>query len=116
MRLSYNSSIAALLISSLIAAQTSTAQACDKCGCCRITLDAEAVPEMRQPTILNLSSSKFASPEASTSASSAEQVGSGASSTPFKFAVVGDTQGLQFLQKLTTDMNVHNPALVVYPG
>jgi hypothetical protein len=30
--------------------------------------------------------------------------------------VVGDTQGLQFLQKLTTDMNVHNPALVLYPG
>ncbi|MEX2308001.1 MAG: metallophosphoesterase [Pirellulales bacterium] len=70
---------------------------------------------MRQPTIVNLSWAKSAAPGSVSSATSIAGMGSGASST-FKFAVVGDTQGLQFLQKLTTDMNVHNPALVVYPG
>lgn len=116
MRLSHNSPFAVLLVFGVVAVQTLTGRACDKCGCCRVTLDAEAVPEMRQPTILNLSPSKFASAATSASESSAQEIGSGAGATSFKFAVVGDTQGLQFLQKLTTDMNVHNPALVVYPG
>jgi hypothetical protein len=104
------------LIFAVAASVCDPAHACDTCGCCRISADAESILEMSQPTILNLSWAKSAAPSTSTSASSALEGGTGSTSSSFKFAVVGDTQGLQFLQKLTTDMNVHNPALVVYPG
>ncbi len=38
------------------------------------------------------------------------------SATGFRFGVVGDTQGLQYVEQLITDMNAHDPALVVFPG
>ena len=34
----------------------------------------------------------------------------------FRFGVLGDTQGLQYVEQLITDMNAHDPALVVFPG
>lgn len=34
----------------------------------------------------------------------------------FRFGVVGDTQGLQYVEQLITDMNAHDPSLVVFPG
>jgi hypothetical protein len=86
--------------------------ACDSCHCKDVGDDEECEPaatHTTQPAILNLTSfkSNAGRPAGDPIANSA---------TSFKFAVVGDTQGLQFLEKLTTDMNVHNPALVVYPG
>jgi hypothetical protein len=85
------------------------ADACDTCGCRRNGLPCDpSDAHATQPTILNFTSYKAARDSA------AEAPQAGASS--FKFAVVGDTQGLVFLEKLTTDMNVHNPAVVVYPG
>jgi hypothetical protein len=87
----------------------SMSRACNTCGCCRTGLATGVLPEIATSAIIDLSPSRTANrPTVSNAAA-------GASST-FKFAVVGDTQGLQFLQKLTTDMNVHNPALVLYPG
>jgi hypothetical protein len=84
------------------------ADACDTCGCRRNGLACDPSDgHAAQPTILNFTSYKAARD------SVVEQPQGIASS--FKFAVVGDTQGLAFLEKLTTDMNVHNPALVVYP-
>ncbi|MCC6492743.1 MAG: metallophosphoesterase [Pirellulales bacterium] len=95
------------------------AKACDTCGC-RVdggicAPGGSSQGHTAQPAIFNLSSYKSAgeSPEAASSGQAAVQ---GAATSSFKFAVVGDTQGLQFLQKLTTDMNSHNPALVLYPG
>lgn len=74
-------------------------EACENCGCCRVDSGGTDL----------LESNWLAPPAASAG-------GSGGDGSNFRFAVVGDTQGLQFLQKLTTDMNAHNPALVVYPG
>jgi len=93
------------------------ALACNTCGCRTDGGICEpSEPHATQPTILNMSSYKTASRrEAESGPLSVDPPPQNAGSA-FKFAVVGDTQGLQFLQKLTTDMNAHNPALVVYPG
>ena len=97
----------------------STGLACDKCGCCRVTLDAEAVPEMRQPTILDDLSWATSIPHADVwtqrSGWPNQRVRASAlrrSSLPSS-AIRKDCN---FCKKLTTDMNVHNPAVVVYPG
>ena len=36
--------------------------------------------------------------------------------TQFRFGVVGDTQGLGYVEQLITDMNRHDPAAVIFPG
>src|SRR5688572_15442123 len=90
----------------------SAAHACDTCGCCRNGLtSATIMPETLKPTIFSMS--RTTTRPAAASFTSGQSAGT---PTSFKFAVVGDTQGLVFLEKLTTDMNAHNPALVVYPG
>ncbi|MGL4511795.1 MAG: metallophosphoesterase [Lacipirellulaceae bacterium] len=71
------------------------AYACPDCGC--HSKKTKAVASVREAT------SPFASPVA------APQGG-------LRFAIVGDTQGLQFLQRLTTDMNAHRPDFALYPG
>ena len=73
------------------------ASACDSCGCHRMA-SPDAVSKPSKP------------PAASTPAPGA------GTTAPFRFGVVGDTQGLQFVEKLITDMNAHNPELVVFPG
>jgi hypothetical protein len=93
-------------------AVTKSAVACDTCHCKDVGDDEECEPaatHTAQPAILNLTSFK-------TNVGRQDRDPLANTATSFKFAVVGDTQGLQFLEKLTTDMNVHNPALVVYPG
>jgi hypothetical protein len=93
----------------LVSLGAQAADACDTCGCRRNGLACDpAEAHAAQPAILNFTSFKAARD----SSGSEPQ----ASTDSFKFAVVGDTQGLAFLEKLTTDMNAHNPALVVYPG
>jgi 3',5'-cyclic AMP phosphodiesterase CpdA len=99
------------LLALYAAAPVPSIQACDTCGCCRNTFDEMDVAQTWQPTIVNLSATKRTPPFEAASANAG-----GGSSSSFKFAVVGDTQGLQYLQKLVTDMNAHDPALVVFPG
>ncbi|WP_425398837.1 LamG-like jellyroll fold domain-containing protein [Aeoliella sp.] len=70
--------------------------ACDECGC-HGPQEADHPPHASE-------SAETVSPQADSSASS------------FKFGVVGDTQGLQFVSQLITDMNAHSPELVVFPG
>lgn len=74
-------------------AYVATTSACDTCGCHK-PADAASPEQQSQAT-----------PSAA-----------GANATNFRFGVVGDTQGLQFVEKLITDMNTHDPALVVFPG
>jgi len=108
-----------LSIASLLAATfaVAAADACDLCGCREVEDDCEPdESQLAQPTILNLSSYKTTVTRASENNGAASEPQAAGESNSFKFAVVGDTQGLVFLEKLTTDMNVHNPALVVYPG
>ena len=38
------------------------------------------------------------------------------SQATFRFGVLGDTQGLQYVEQLITDMNAHDPSLVIFPG
>ncbi len=73
-------------------------EACDTCHCKDLPDDEECEPsEVRtaQPAILNFTSYKAAGRAPSAGEAQAS------SSSSFKFAVVGDTQGLQFLEKLT---------------
>lgn len=82
--------VLAVLFGAIIATPLSTL-ACDACGCHES--------------------------KARTTEAPANPTSNGASSAPsFRFGVVGDTQGLQFVEKLITDMNAHDPALVVFPG
>lgn len=89
-------SIAALL-SLLLSADN--AVACDGCAFHRHASNASDEP----PTDLNISKQ----PQSS---------GSGGEPESFRFGVLGDVQGLQFLSQLITDMNAHDPSLVVFPG
>jgi hypothetical protein len=114
-----NSALIAILATGLLSSFAPSAVACGTCGCCRVDSTASNNPVIQQPTFVNLSWSKSNSVSGGSSASNAAISDSGQSSgvpDSFKFAVVGDTQGLQFLSKLVTDMNSHNPALVVFPG
>src|SRR5688500_18863233 len=81
----------------------SAAQVCDTFGCSRKGMSSETImPEALKPTIFSMSG--MTTRPAAASFTSGQSAGTPAL---FKFAVVGDTQGLVFLEKLTTDMNAH---------
>jgi len=90
--------VAAGLVASLVFT-AATATACDTCGC------------HRQGGMPTPSASANSSPTAESLSPA-----SGAGDSAFRFGVLGDVQGLQFLSQLITDMNAHDPALVVFPG
>ena len=73
---------------------THLATACDTCGCRH---DASVSAQLGAPLVPPVAAGM-------------------ATDTSFKFGVIGDTQGLGFVQKLITDMNAHDPSLVVFPG
>ena len=85
-----------LLAALLLVVFGAAADACDDCGCHKQS-DDESSPL----------------PVCSHHHDHAEQ---GSSPPSFKFGVLGDTQGLGYVQRLITDMNAHDPALVVFPG
>ena len=67
---------------------------CDDCGC--------HAPVAKKPT--------------TQPTTSATGIAGGVAEDVFRFGVIADTQGLQYVEKLVTDLNAHNPELVVFPG
>lgn len=96
------------------------AAGCDSCGCsatdqCVPHSHADLGDDVDDDVIGQHSHGMRFTPLALGSSLAAEQPARG-SNSQFRFGVVGDTQGLQFISQLTSDMNNRSLNLAVYPG